>query len=69
MIRIAGRMEAEAEGSKMLLQIHDELLFEVPHDKMESMKTLVVSEMEGVVDLEIPIVVNISVGESWRKSG
>ncbi|MCP3676892.1 MAG: DNA polymerase I, partial [Deltaproteobacteria bacterium] len=68
MIRIATRMESEAKESRMLLQIHDELLFEVPHDEMESMKTLVVSEMEGVVKLEIPIVVNISAGESWRKS-
>ncbi|MFQ5585833.1 MAG: DNA polymerase I [Thermodesulfobacteriota bacterium] len=69
MIRIAGRMEAEAVESKMLLQIHDELLFEAPHDEMEGMKALVVGEMEGVVDLEVPIVVNIAVGESWREAG
>ena len=69
MIHIAVKMESEAMKSSMLLQIHDELLFEVPHEEMESMKTLVVNEMEGVVKLEIPIAVNISVGESWRKSG
>lgn len=69
MIRIADRMKAEEVQSRMLLQIHDELIFEVPHDEMESMKALVISEMEGVVKLEIPIVVNVSTGASWRKSG
>jgi len=52
--------------AKMLLQVHDELLFEVPTGEIVEVKELVRSEMEGVVKLKVPLVVDLSVGPNWR---
>jgi DNA polymerase-1 len=49
----------------LILQIHDELVFEVPLDEVEIMKTLVKEAMEGAVTLSIPLKVSISVGSNW----
>jgi DNA polymerase-1 len=49
----------------MLLQIHDELLFEVPEGEVEALRELVVKEMEQVTDLEVPLVAEIGIGKSW----
>jgi DNA polymerase I len=51
--------------SKMILQVHDELLFEVPNDEMEQMKTLVKETMENAVKLTIPIGVELQTGTNW----
>ncbi len=49
----------------MLLQIHDELLFEVPQEHTESLSHQVKKIMEGVFDLKVPLIVDISVGKNW----
>ena len=49
----------------MLLQVHDELVFEVPPDELEPMTELVRSQMENVVELRVPLVVDIGVGPNW----
>ncbi len=51
--------------TKMILQIHDELLFEVPDDELGEVKQMVIEEMESAMTLDIPIVVDSGVGESW----
>jgi DNA polymerase-1 len=51
--------------TQMLLQVHDELLFEVPHDEVEQTKSLVRSAMESAAVLDVPLVVDIGVGRSW----
>lgn len=51
--------------TRMLLQIHDELLFELPRDLVEGEKEHIRSLMEDVLDLSVPLVVNISIGEDW----
>ena len=65
MIRIHGAMRERKLESRMLLQVHDELLFEVPPHELEEMRTLVRSHMEGVVELEVPLVVDIGIGPNW----
>ena len=50
----------------MLLQVHDELLFEVPLDEVEPMRELVREKMEGVYPLKVPLLVEVSVGSNWR---
>ncbi|HEY6305603.1 MAG TPA: DNA polymerase I [Candidatus Angelobacter sp.] len=52
--------------SRMLLQVHDELLFEVPEQEIETMRELVRDRMERVYPLKVPLVVEISVGSNWR---
>ena len=66
MIRIDERLRAEKFATKMILQVHDELLFEMPPDEQEPLEKLVRSEMEGVHKLAVPLVVEIGVGPNWR---
>lgn len=65
MINIYRRMKAERLRSKMIMQVHDELVFEVPIDEVDQMKTLVREEMEGAIKLSVPIKVDIGVGKNW----
>jgi DNA polymerase-1 len=66
MIRIDERLRAEKFTAKMILQVHDELLFEMPPDEQEPLEKLVRAEMEGVHKLAVPLVVEIGVGPNWR---
>jgi DNA polymerase-1 len=50
----------------MVLQVHDELLFETPIKETEEVAALVKAEMEGVVKLSVPLVVDLGIGANWR---
>ncbi len=52
--------------TRMVLQVHDELLFEVPLDETAEVETLVRSAMEGVVKLDLPLVADLAFGTNWR---
>ncbi len=70
MISIHNKIHCEKENSsynkaKMILQVHDELLFEVPEDQVEALTNIVVYEMENALPLTVPIVVDCGVGNSW----
>jgi DNA polymerase-1 len=65
MIRIAAAISTRALRGRMLLQVHDELVFEVPPDEVDSLRTLVVSEMTSAVALRVPLVVDVGVGDNW----
>jgi DNA polymerase-1 len=52
--------------SAMLLQVHDELVFEAPADEVAALSALVKREMEHVRELEVPLLVDIGVGANWR---
>jgi len=65
MIEIHGDLEEEEWESRMLLQVHDELVFEVPEGELDRLRERVVGRMEGAVELEVPLVVDVGVGESW----
>ena len=66
MINIARRLAEEKFEAKMILQVHDELLFEAPAKESSKLQKLVKEEMEGVYKLAVPIVVEIGVGPNWR---
>ncbi|MEK6683823.1 MAG: DNA polymerase I, partial [Nitrospirota bacterium] len=68
MIRIARRLKDEGRRSRMLLQIHDELIFEVPEDEIEEITRLVREEMEGAMTLSVPLKVDIGVGANWNEA-
>lgn len=68
MIAVDGRMQAEMLKSKMVLQIHDELLFEVPPEELELMRRLVSEEMESVLALSVPLTVECSYGKNWLEA-
>jgi len=65
MIDIHSALEATRAGTRMLLQVHDELVFEVPREELDEMRELVRERMENAFRLDVPLVVEIGVGESW----
>ncbi len=65
MINIYNDFQKKKLKSKMLLQVHDELVFEVKKDELEQVKKIVINRMENAIDLNVPIVVETGVGENW----
>lgn len=68
MVRVARRLREEGLASRMILQIHDELDFEVPEAEIESLSALVREIMEGVVELSVPLVADVSYGPTWAEA-
>ncbi len=66
MIRIDHAFTERKLAARMLLQVHDELVFEVPPGELETVSTLVKTEMEGVASLNVPLLVDIGTGPNWR---
>src|SRR3990167_3227392 len=67
MIRIHERL-ASGFKTRMILQVHDELLFEVPQDELHEISRMVKDEMEGAWDLRVPIVAEIGTGRNWAEA-
>ncbi|MGD8352676.1 MAG: DNA polymerase, partial [Pseudomonadota bacterium] len=68
MIRIHGVLGREVPGARMLLQVHDELVFEVPTEGAEEAGSRIRSIMEGVMELEVPLVVDVGWGKNWAEA-
>ncbi len=68
MIRIHDKITAKQLKSKMLLQVHDELIFEVPENEVDQVQQLIKHEMENVVNLPVPLIVDIGVGNNWYEA-
>lgn len=68
MIAVFGRLRRERRAARMLLQIHDELVFEVPPDELEPVATLVREEMGQVLPLAVPLKVDIKTGKNWAET-
>jgi DNA polymerase I len=66
MISIHARLRKEKLAARMILQVHDELLFEAPLKEKEVLEKLVQEEMEGVYKLVVPLVVEVCTGPNWR---
>jgi DNA polymerase-1 len=69
MTKIDARMIDNQLKSRMLLQVHDELVFEVAAGELEALKELVIAEMQNVVELSVPLEVHIGIGRSWDAAG
>lgn len=68
MLNIWHKFENKGFKSKMILQVHDELVFEVKKDEAEELKKIVKREMEGVFDLKVPVLVRIGEGHNWLET-
>ena len=68
MVRIHNRIQAEGLRSQMTMQVHDELNFNVPVDEVDRMRDIVVSEMEGAMQLSIPLIAECGVGHNWLEA-
>jgi DNA polymerase-1 len=65
MVKIASRLEKELPEAKMILQVHDELIFEVDVASVEKLRSLVVEEMKGAAELSVPLEVDSGTGNNW----
>lgn len=68
MIAIEQKLRRNTFKSKMILQIHDELLFELPQEELVDLRGMVVEEMEKALPLDVPVVVDCGEGESWYEA-
>ncbi|MEJ2723506.1 MAG: DNA polymerase I [Deltaproteobacteria bacterium] len=68
MINIHARLESEKLKTKMLLQVHDELVFEVPEAETSRISSLVKEEMEGVYPMAVPLKVDVNMGRNWDEA-
>ncbi len=68
MLHIQDQLKKELPEAMMLLQVHDELVFEVPEDKTEQVTGIVRPAMEGVMELAVPLVVDIGIGRNWTEA-
>jgi len=68
MIRIHERLRSERLSARMLLQVHDELVFEVPGPELDTVTALVRDEMERAADLSVPLVVDVGSGRNWLET-
>jgi DNA polymerase-1 len=64
MIRISEKLRGKE--ARMLLQVHDELVLEAPPAEVDEIKAMVKAEMENVRKLDVPMVVDVGVGDNWR---
>lgn len=67
MLRVHDRLAKEFPHAKLVLQIHDELLLEVPDSEVKGVSKLVKEEMERVAELKVPLVVDVEVGKNWAE--
>jgi DNA polymerase-1 len=65
MIRIYRRIKEEGLKTKMIMQVHDELVFEAPDDEVAQTERMVKEEMEGVMDMVVPLKVSVARGRNW----
>ena len=68
MIKIDQKLTEQNLKTKMLLQVHDELLFEAPIDEVESAKILIKTEMENAFETKVPLLVEVGVGDNWLEA-
>jgi DNA polymerase-1 len=68
MVRIQERLRAEGRGARLVLQIHDELLLEVPEPEVTKVRDLVREEMCGAYPLDPPLAVDVGVGDDWNEA-
>ncbi|WP_326984675.1 DNA polymerase I [Chryseobacterium sp. MYb264] len=68
MIKIQNELEKEKLQTKMLLQVHDELIFEAPIDEVEVAKNIIKTEMENAVETQVPLLVEVGVGDNWLEA-
>jgi DNA polymerase-1 len=65
MLKVVQGIKSDGLKSRLLLQVHDELIFEIFPGEEKQLETLVCAEMEGAVELSLPLAVNVGIGASW----
>ncbi len=66
MIRVERALREQGLASRLILQVHDELIVEAPEEECDRVKRLLVECMEGVLALDVPLKIDLSMGRDWR---
>ena len=67
MIHIQDRIEEFGLSTKMIMQVHDELVFEVPEEELQKAIPMIQNEMETVMDLSVPLKISVHSGRNWAE--
>ena len=68
MVRVQRKLLEEGFAAKMIVQVHDELDFDCPRSEVEALSAMVVEQMQGVVDLKVPLLVSCATGGTWAEA-
>jgi hypothetical protein len=68
MVKVQDVLDAQARKTLMIIQVHDEMVFEVPEDEVEWVRTEIPHIMAGVAELRVPLLAELGVGENWEKA-
>ncbi len=68
MVRVRRALKGAGLKARMILQVHDELVFEVPRQEVERVKEIVAQEMQGALPLSVPVQVEVGIGENWLEA-
>jgi DNA polymerase-1 len=68
MINIHNKLQEGGYKSKMLLQVHDELVFDAHRDELDPLKNMIKTEMESAYQLKVPLVVDMDMGNNWLEA-
>jgi DNA polymerase-1 len=68
MVKVQQVLDAEQRRTKMIMQVHDELVFEVPEDEVEWVRSEIPRLMAGVAELKVPLLAEIGFGPNWDKA-
>ena len=68
MVKVQNVLDEEKRGTRMIMQVHDELVFEVPEAEIEWVRTGIPRLMAGVAALKVPLLAEIGVGPNWDKA-
>jgi DNA polymerase-1 len=68
MIAVDGWLTRERLATKLIMQVHDELVLEVPTDELAAVRTAIVALMQGAAELAVPLLVDVGVGANWDEA-
>lgn len=68
MVKVQNVLDEEKRATRMIMQVHDELVFEVPEAEIEWVRTEIPRIMAGVASLKVPLLAEIGVGPNWDKA-
>ena len=68
MVKVQQALDAQQRGTKMIMQVHDELVFEVPEAEVDWVRTEIPRLMAGVADLQVPLLAEVGIGPNWDKA-
>jgi len=68
MVAVQGWLESAALGTRMVMQVHDELVLEVPETEVDQVREQLPRLMSGVAGLRVPLVVDVGIGDNWEQA-